>query len=733
VRYPIRLSNSVPLVALLASVLASGPARALPGNVLSSQKISDTQGNFTPVIDNTDELGSSVASLGDLDGAGPSVRAMAVGVAFDDDGPGIDRGAVYITFLAANGTVLSSTKISDSVNFPGSPLDDGDEFGSSVAFLGDLDGAGPSVAAIAVGAIGDDDGALNDGAMYILFLNASGTVLSVQKISNTVNLPGAPLHSLDEFGNSVVSLGDLDGAGASTQAIAVGSTGDDAGGTDRGAVYVLFLNASGTVLSSNKITDIANFPGSPLDDGDTFGTALANLGDLDGAGASVLALAAGASLDDDGGADRGAVYILFLNASGTVLSVQKISDLVGNFTDTFADGDEFGGALANLGDIDGAAGGVTALAVGVPANDDGGLDRGAVQILFLNSNGTCNSSRKISSLAGGFAGPLDNEDGFGTSLASVGDLDGAGASMVTLASGTTGDDDGGTDRGAAYMLFLDGTVVMRSLTVNVAPAGAGTVSKSPDQASYANGTSVQLTANPGTGWSFSAWSGAVTGSSNPASVVMDADKTVTATFVDVASPTVTLNTPNGGENLGIGLHYSITWTAADNDTVITVDLALSRNGTAGPYETLATGIRNRTKFDWVVTLPGTDHALVRVTAHDPAGHATQDLSDAEFTIAAGVGVDDAPVTAFALSPLWPNPVRGRARFEIALPRQANVHLGVYDLQGRERLVLADREFAAGRHSMDGDAIAAGGLNPGIYFLRMSVAGANFTRRFLLMK
>ena len=47
----IRLFINAPLLALLASVLAFGSAHALPGNVLSSQKISDTQGNFTPIID----------------------------------------------------------------------------------------------------------------------------------------------------------------------------------------------------------------------------------------------------------------------------------------------------------------------------------------------------------------------------------------------------------------------------------------------------------------------------------------------------------------------------------------------------------------------------------------------------------------------------------------------------------------------------------------------------------
>jgi hypothetical protein len=172
------------------------------------------------------------------------------------------------------------------------------------------------------------------------------------------------------------------------------------------------------------------------------------------------------------------------------------------------------------------------------------------------------------------------------------------------------------------------SITGRTLTVNVSPAGAGTVAKSPDQTSYANGTSVQLTASPGTGWSFSAWSGAVTGSTNPVSVVMDANKTVTATFVDVASPTVTLTAPNGGQTLVAGTNTNITWTATDNVAVTTVDLELSRNGAAGPYTSIATGIANTGTFSWLVTLPTTSQALIRVTAHDAAGHATQDVSNA---------------------------------------------------------------------------------------------------------
>ncbi len=71
------------------------------------------------------------------------------------------------------------------------------------------------------------------------------------------------------------------------------------------------------------------------------------------------------------------------------------------------------------------------------------------------------------------------------------------------------------------------------LTVQV--TGSGTVSKDPDQAAYAPGAQVQLTAQPGSGWTFAGWSGDLSGSANPASLTMDGNKTVTATFSSSSS------------------------------------------------------------------------------------------------------------------------------------------------------------------------------------------------------
>jgi hypothetical protein len=73
---------------------------------------------------------------------------------------------------------------------------------------------------------------------------------------------------------------------------------------------------------------------------------------------------------------------------------------------------------------------------------------------------------------------------------------------------------------------------INTFTLTTAVSGQGTVTPSPGEHTYAQGTSVNLMAVPASGWKFSAWNGDV---ANPASAstttVMDEDKSVTAVFV----------------------------------------------------------------------------------------------------------------------------------------------------------------------------------------------------------
>ena len=69
---------------------------------------------------------------------------------------------------------------------------------------------------------------------------------------------------------------------------------------------------------------------------------------------------------------------------------------------------------------------VVDMAVGALYSDDGGDGRGALYILFLNSDGTVKGEQKISSTQGGLTSPLDDRDNFGSDLGSLGDVDGDG-------------------------------------------------------------------------------------------------------------------------------------------------------------------------------------------------------------------------------------------------------------------------------------------------------------------
>ncbi len=431
------------LVGLTAIPARDRVAHALPGNVLGEQKVSDLAGGFGGALDNGDFFGAAVAHLTDLNG--DTIDDLTVGAYRDDDG-GTNRGAAWILFMAANGTVQSQAKISDTAGGLAATLDDEDSFGFATASLGDLDG--DSVTDLAVGAAGDDDGGTDRGAVYILFLNADGTVKDQQKISDTAGGFGGVLDNGDGFGSALAALGDLDGDNIVD--LAVGAPADDDGGTDRGAVHILFLDTDGTVKSEAKLSDTtAGFAGS-LSNGNNFGSAVGALGDLDGD--SVTDLAVGTPSDGDGGPTRGAVWVVFLDATGGVQGSQKISATAGSFTGVLDDGDMFGSSVAKLTDLDGD--GITDLAVGAIADDQGGPDRGQIWILFLNADGTVDTFRRINVAGSGFVGPLADGDFFGSAGISPRDLDGDG--IVDLVVGARRDDDGGSNRGAIWVLFLDG-------------------------------------------------------------------------------------------------------------------------------------------------------------------------------------------------------------------------------------------------------------------------------------
>jgi uncharacterized repeat protein (TIGR02543 family) len=104
-------------------------------------------------------------------------------------------------------------------------------------------------------------------------------------------------------------------------------------------------------------------------------------------------------------------------------------------------------------------------------------------------------------------------------------------------------------------------------TLTASANGSGSVSGA---GTYPAGTAVTVTATPGAGYYFAGWQGALSGTGNPATITLDADKSVTADFQPVPNtpPAVTLVAP-GAQTITAGTTLTIMSHATDPDGNLT--------------------------------------------------------------------------------------------------------------------------------------------------------------------
>jgi hypothetical protein len=274
-----------------------------------------------------------------------------------------------------------------------------------------------------------------------------------------------------------------------------------------------------------------------------------------------------------------------------------------------------------------------------------------------------------------------------------------------------------------------------SFALVVSQVGGGTVTLSPDLASYAYGTSVELDPVPAAGWAFTSWSGDTTGTADPLTLTVLGNRSLTATFVDVAAPVVTLTAPLGGEAWDLGTVHDVTWTASDNAGVDSVNVDYSRSGLAGPWLPVAHGLANSGTCPWTVPGQASDSALVRVTAYDQARNTGSARSDSVFHLVdptAGVWGEGPPTLALARP--QPNPSRGATLLRFSLPAAGHARLDVVDVSGR-RLGSHEGEFEAGVHPWrwDGRGADGGPAGAGLYFVRLVTPWGNRTERLVRLR
>jgi len=125
-----------------------------------------------------------------------------------------------------------------------------------------------------------------------------------------------------------------------------------------------------------------------------------------------------------------------------------------------------------------------------------------------------------------------------------------------------------------------------TVTTSVSPTGGGTVSLNPSGGTYATGTNVQVTATPAIGYTFSNFSGALTGTTSPATLAVTANESVTANFT-ASMCTLTVNivgsgtvTPASGSSYVCGSNVLVTATPNSGNSFAQFSGALT--GTTNP-------------------------------------------------------------------------------------------------------------------------------------------------------
>jgi hypothetical protein len=267
---------------------------------------------------------------------------------------------------------------------------------------------------------------VNAGAVEVIYGTGAGLAHANRQFwrPGINNLQGAPQAS-EAFG-SALAAGDFDGDGIAD--LAIGAPASSAGGTNAGAVYVLYGSTAGLIartdrrqIWSQQITVL----GGVAESGDRFGASLA-AGDFDGNGYIDLAV----GVPGEGilsVTSVGAINLIYGSRKGlseTATAARKsfftqkictIDSCVG-VGDAIEENDNFGHSLA-AGDFNGDH--VADLAVGVPYESVGTVARaGAVNVIYGSALGLIEKGNQVwHQDSPGILDQCELQDLFGWSLA----------------------------------------------------------------------------------------------------------------------------------------------------------------------------------------------------------------------------------------------------------------------------------------------------------------------------
>jgi hypothetical protein len=485
-------------------------------------KISDLTSGISGVLPTNGDFGKSVVNAGDIDENG--FDDLIVSYDYDAN----NRGGAYILFMGASNAVLSISDISANTGLSSLITNDSLVF-NVVKTFPDLNRDGKRefyASAIRKKHTGYDIGSspvINQfqGKGYIFQLTKFGTIEWLKEcspvtrmleldttgpqpiempmifdrfIGNQVLPMSQTIENFDSirtsvrvgnlFGYSASAIGDVDGNG--TDDIAISSIYESSltSSSKEGGITILFLDRELNVINYAEINPYSGGLSNNPNTNDYFGFDIVAIDDYDSDGIKEIAVS-GANIES--GNYNGKVWIISLNPNGTTKD-----DFTINSTDVAVKTNSFFGAhLDVMGDLNGD--GLKELAISsiysikhldkftFPSN------LGQLSVISISSTNSVKLIKEIYHKYNGL-GTLVSNDRFSNGMAYLGNMNNNGKAYIAV--GASGDDAGGTNKGAIYLLKLDEAVISRvnssnSITnVTTTALGAITATISGGQTPY---------------------------------------------------------------------------------------------------------------------------------------------------------------------------------------------------------------------------------------------------------
>lgn len=311
-------------------------------------------------------------------------------------------------------------------------------FGYGVEAIGDLDGDEVSEWLVISHSV--------DTVMCsVIFPDSAGNVLKVVKQAAPLWADFSPTPN-GRLGRGMAAAGDINGDGLVD--IWVGEPFGKEGPLQYGALWLWSVDQNGQLTAQHRWGGRS----------EEFLTRLTLEGQL-GMDIQVLddeTLAVGAPASPRRG--KGKIFLLS-HAQGEALEILTVigENDESEWWEEIRPNDGFAAGICIPGDLDGN--GMPDLLVGAPGDNAAGKGKGALHLLYLDNSGNVIDHKKFTPGDPGMKLPLDAEDQFGSSLATIRPLNDS-TSWIAVAAGK--DDDGGKDVGAIYMLTVHQTGTIES-------------------------------------------------------------------------------------------------------------------------------------------------------------------------------------------------------------------------------------------------------------------------------